>query len=103
MLRSLNIKDTSIWGAQVEHRGAPLHIVTLGKDRLARLGQGGVYWVPICNSRIEFLSESDGCLVRDLELHGNDSRYPLLYEALSRACERVGAGSTGSFTRIKHG
>jgi hypothetical protein len=103
MHRSPDIKDAAIWRAQIEHRRAPLPIGTLGTHRLARLSHGGVYWGAICNSRVEGVGESADHLVRALKLHSHDRRHPLLYEALSRAGERVGTGSMRSFTGMQDG
>ena len=43
------------------------------------------------NGTVELLREHDGCLVGDLELHGDDGRNPLLDQALGGAGKWIGS------------
>ena len=59
-----------------------------------RLGGSGVDRIPVSHCGIELVGEEDGCVIGDLELHGDHRRNSLLYEALSRPGEGIRAPSS---------
>ena len=62
-------------GTRMKSTGvAPLDVVVVGEDRLARLGERRVDRVAVGERRIELSGEDDRGAVRDLELHRDDGR-----------------------------
>ena len=88
--------------AHVEHRRAPLDIITPGKNGLARLRDGRIHRETICYRAVKFLCKRDGRRFEDLELHGNHCRDTLQHQRLCHTCVRIFLRGARSFTSVQN-
>ena len=99
---ALDFEEDAAGGAHIEDWGGPLLTEASTEEGFARFGDGGVYREAIGYGAVELFGEGFGCVVADLELHGDDSGEALLTEALRYSGEGILAGLTRSFAGVEN-